>query len=304
MLIEKSGPLSQVDWLAKKLEISDLPRLKSRALDVHKGDLGHVLVIGGNRNMPGAPILAAHAAMRSGAGLVSLCPGFSSREGSLWPEIITLLPQSASYNCHGKKSLQLVKEHLSLYRPTILLGPGLGTSDELIEFTGSIMNFAQAHGLFGVIDADGLNCISDMRLSFDFSGFVLTPHPGEAARLLKCSVSEIQQDRPGAAARISNDFPGAVVALKGAGTVIYRDGVAFINPTGNPFLATAGSGDILAGLIAGLIAQDATPMEAALLGVYTHGAIGDSLIKRRYGPIVASDLLGEIPYQLGLFIDR
>jgi NAD(P)H-hydrate epimerase len=288
----------------ENIDPAKLPKLSPRNGRAHKGDFGHVLVIGGSINMPGASILAAHTALRAGAGLVTLCPGSSERDATLWPEIMTLIQKTSSYSFHGRRSLKIISEFLIRIKPTLLVGPGLGHGEEIGELIHEIIKASQELGLFGVLDADALNAIAEFDISGDFSGFVVTPHPGEAARLLRCEVEDIQNDRPRAAAEISQRLPGAVVVLKGAGTIILRDGKAIINTSGNPYLATAGSGDILAGLITGLIAQDATPMEAALLGVYIHGISADKIVKRRFGPLVASDLLQEIPVEVGLFTDR
>lgn len=290
--------------MLENLDPSKLPKLPPRDKRAHKGDFGHVLVIGGSVNMPGASVLAAHGALRSGAGLVTLCPGSSERDPSLWPEIMTLAQKAGSYSTHGRRSYKIISDFLSRIKPTILVGPGLGEGEEIGELISEILKAAQELGLFGVLDADALNSISEFNITGDFSGFVVTPHPGEAARLLRCDAEDIQNDRPRAAAEISERLPGAVVVLKGAGTIVLREGKAIVNTSGNPYLATAGSGDVLAGVISGLIAQDATPMEAALIGVYIHGLSADKIIKRRFGPLVASELLHEIPLEVGLFTER
>lgn len=304
LFLERSESLRQGPIVLENLDPSKLPKLPPREIRAHKGDFGHVLVIGGSVNMPGAPVLAAHSSLRAGAGLVTVCPGSSERDPALWPEIMTLVQKAGSYTAHGRRSCKMIGDFLLRKKPTILVGPGLGEGEEIGELIKDIFKVSQELGLFGVLDADALNAIAEFDITGDFSGFVVTPHPGEAARLLRCEPEDIQNDRPRAAAEISERLPGAVVVLKGSGTIVLREGKAIINTSGNPYLATAGSGDVLAGVIAGLIAQDATPLEAALVGVYIHGLSADKIIKRRFGPLVASDLLLEIPMEVGLFTER
>jgi NAD(P)H-hydrate epimerase len=231
--------------------------------------------------MTGAPAIAALGAFRSGCGLVTvgLRKSLPFIEKPL--EVMTL-------------SWDEVLEQDIRYK-AIVFGPGLSTAPDGLEFLVQLIGRTEAPL---VIDADGLNLLAD---NPDLLGkfnqpIVLTPHPGEMARLTGCAVSQIQQDRIGIARQYACEWRVTVV-LKGARTVIaLPDGRVFINLTGNPAMATAGMGDLLAGMIGGLIAQGVTVESAAVLGPYLHGLAGDAVCSKK-GPagIIASDLLDEIP---------
>lgn len=265
-----------------------LPRRNPTA---HKGTTGHVLAIGGSQGMTGALCLSCLGALRAGCGLVTagLRSGLSFPEkpwevmAAGWPDLTGKL---ADYSC-------------------IIFGPGLTTHPDGEVFLNDLL--AQTKVPL-VIDADGLNIIArNQRFLRTFSQsdtgrrIILTPHPGEMSRLTGIPVPEIQADRLNIARRFAAEW-GVTVALKGASTIIAAaDGPAYINPTGNSGMATAGMGDLLAGIIAGFIAQGLGVLEAGVIGVYVHGLAGD-LAARKSDPagIIASDLLPEIPAAMKL----
>lgn len=262
-----------------------------RSQTAHKGTTGHVLAVGGSQGMTGSLALAGLGALRAGCGLVTvgLRPGltFPDKPWELmagsWPELTTKL---ADYE-------------------SIVFGPGLTTEQDGEAFLNNLIRKTEAPL---VIDADGLNIIArNQTFLQEFSRSVLgkriiiTPHPGEMSRLTGISVPVIQAGRLDIARRFAAEW-GITVVLKGARTVIAApDGETYINPTGNPGMATAGMGDLLAGVIGGLIAQGLPIMEAGVIGVYTHGLAGD-LAAKQSGPagIIASDLLREIPVAINI----
>ena len=252
-------------------------RLAPRRENTHKGSFGDCAILGGAPSMAGAAILAARSAAMAGAGRVYA--GFIDTPpayDSLHPEIM----------CRRAADLDLT-------RAAVVAGPGLGAGDE----AQALLAQAIAAAAPLVLDADALNMVAanaGMRTAFAVrvAPTLMTPHPLEAARLLGCSAAEVQADRLVAARRLAATF-NAMVVLKGAGSVMARpDGLAVINVTGNPALATAGTGDVLAGLCGALLAQHWTPWEALLGAVWLHGAAADLLVEQGIGPVglVASEL--------------
>lgn len=253
--------------VANKVDLSDLlPLLPEREADAHKGQFGHVMVIGGDNGYGGAAILAAEAAAMSGAGLISLATRAEHVTAALVrrPELMAV----------GVSSGQELEPHLE--RPTVLVvGPGLGRT----PWSEQLLQQALQSNLPLVLDADALNILAMGRLPLPaHRRWVMTPHPGEAARLLGCSTQEVQNDRIGAVVLLQQTF-GGVVLLKGAGTLICADGEVLLAKVGNPGLATAGSGDVLAGLIGSLMAQGLSTLQAAQLGVCLHGAAADLAVE-------------------------
>ena len=249
-----------------------LPR--SQPLD-HKGRRGHVLVVGGAPGMRGAGRLAANAALRAGAGLVTLAADgdFDAPDSVMTRRLDGPLGALDRFDA-------------------IVIGPGLGTSAVARERVREVL----AAGVPAVLDADALNVLAaePAAIAGAAGPVVLTPHPGEAARLLGSTPADIEADRL-AAARALAIATRAVAVLKGARTVVcdgtLGDDHCSINPTGGPALATAGSGDVLAGVIAALLAQGVTAADAARAGVYVHGAAGDALAASHGARgIVSSDL--------------
>lgn len=247
-----------------------------RPRDSHKGHYGHVLVIGGSSGMGGAPALAALAALRSGAGLVSALVSTEAvvHMAVLAPEVMChTVPLHENF-----LDVQVVRTWLARHRScdTLVVGPGLGTGAGARALVAMLLADPPARM---VLDADALNILALHqplpRADAAAPKIVLTPHPGEAARLLGCSVAEVQADRPAAVRRLA-DATGAVVVLKGCATLICAPGGRpRMNLAGNPGMATGGSGDVLAGVVGALGAQGLDPWNAAGLGVYLHATAGD-----------------------------
>ena len=269
-------------------------QLPHRHSDAHKGSFGKTLVVAGSRNYVGAASLAAGGAMRAGAGLVTVAAPERLQAAimSRSPEPTYLpLPES------GVDAARIVLEAASGY-DAVLIGCGLGQAPETAAMARELL---LSGGLDRplVIDADGLNVLA--RLDENWGRMidgvaVLTPHAGEMARLLGRSIDDVQADRLSTAMDSARAW-GHVVVLKGAHTIVASpDGEGAVSPFANPGLATAGTGDVLAGAIAGLLSQGVAPFEAAVLGVYLHGAAGER-VKRSLGTsgVIASDLLPELP---------
>jgi len=249
--------------------------LSPRPLSAHKGDNGHVVVIGGGQmSYSGAPALAGEAALRVGAGLVSVVVA---------PESIPLLARGAlELMCYGPKHPKKVQALLN--KATVLvLGPGLTQTAWAEKFFQTALGLNKSL----VIDADGLNILAHVALKR--ANWVLTPHPAEAARLLNQSTASVQQDRIAAAKALHKKY-GGVIVLKGAGTIIFDGKELFINGGGFPILATGGTGDILAGLIGGLAGQGLSLLQAAKIAVCVH--TGAAALEQSLGVrgMVASDL--------------
>jgi len=304
------------------LEVSTPQRVQSllpkRPRDSHKGTFGKVMVVAGSANYTGAPYLAASAAMRVGAGLVTLAIA------ELLHPILAAKLTEATYlvlphemGALIPEAVKVLQERLPGY-DALLLGPGLGSEKKTVEFVARLLALPQAEkkarlGFVGstardegqeshlppvVIDADALNALADLE---DWhkslrQGAVLTPHPGEMSRLMGISVAEIEANRLTLALRAAQEW-GVVVVLKGAYTVIAApDGHACINPFATPALATAGTGDVLAGAVAGLLAQGLAPFEAAVAGAYLHGLAGQTVSEEiGLAGAVAGDLLPRLP---------
>lgn len=272
------------------------PLLPARPDTGHKGDFGHVLLVAGSVGKSGAAVLAARSAVRCGAGLVSVgAPGpivDAVEAGSL--ESMTLpLPVNGAGGI-DPVAVDLVLEAL-VGKHVLALGPGLGSEAGTRE---TVCRLALAADVPLVLDADGVNAFAGQaeRLADRRTETILTPHPGELARLLECSTSEVESDRPGAARRAA-EITGAVVVLKGHQTLVADPlgGIA-VNPTGNPGMATGGTGDVLTGAVAALVAQGLAAPDAACLGVFVHGLAGD-IAAESSGMIAlnAGDLLEWIP---------
>lgn len=251
-------------------------RLPRRDRCAHKGSFGHVLIVGGERGYSGAARMAGEAALRVGAALVSIAtrPEHSGIMNLSRPELM----------CHGVESAEQLAALLAK-AGVVVVGPGLGQSD----WAKALFNAAINAGKPTVIDADGLNLLANAPTAK--SGWILTPHPGEAARLLNCSTADIQQDRFAAAASIRANY-GGVAILKGAGTLIASEHQLAISNTGNPGMASGGMGDVLAGVIAALLAQGLSLQDAAQQGVYNHGLAADlAAAKDGERGLLAGDLM-------------
>lgn len=257
--------------------------IRKREREIHKGNCGRVLIIAGSKGMTGAAVLSARAALRAGAGLVRV-----SVPEELFPIVQVGVPEATCV------SRDLPKEFLAEHQ-AIVIGPGLG---EMVEHVELIQKVLSDYAGPVVLDADGLNLLAvhpkvllnaDKRS--DQPRLILTPHPGEAARLLSCRTADINGDREAAARTLAFQY-GAVTVLKGAGSLVAMpSGTAYINKNGNPGMATGGSGDVLSGVIGALAGQGLPAWAAACCGVYLHGLAGDLAAKAlgEYG-LIASDL--------------
>ncbi len=270
-----------------------------RENDSHKGTYGRVLIIASSKGMAGAGLLASEGALRTGAGIVVLAvpDSLMSIVSGKIPEVITKgLPEDTK----GCLSIDSYEEIMgSAGKSTaMLMGPGLGTSDDIFNL---IYGLIKEYKNTLVIDADGLNALSKSPavLKEGKGEIILTPHPGEMARILGIGTDEVQKDRISLAKGFAKEYKVTVV-LKGYHTIIAtREGGVWINPTGNPGMATAGSGDVLAGVITALAAQGFESHHAATCGVYIHGSAGDKAAGElgQWG-MTATDIIRFIPYTI------
>ncbi|MBY6095880.1 NAD(P)H-hydrate dehydratase [Ferrimonas balearica] len=253
--------------------------LGPRRVDSHKGDHGKVVILGGQAGMAGAVRLAGEAALRSGAGLVAVVswPDNLAQIQAGRPELMTLGVDVVDMEVYAKLG----------WAGAIAVGPGMGQSDWARHLLiGAIRSERPL-----VVDADALNLLAMEPQRRD--NWILTPHPGEAARLLGQSTEQVQTDRFAAVAELQHRY-GGVVVLKGAGTLIHDGEQCCLAPVGNPGLATGGSGDLLSGIIASLLAQGLSPMAAACCGVCVHGEAADAAAIDGQRGMLASDLLPHI----------
>lgn len=286
--------------------IKKLPVLNPRRPDAHKGDFGKALVIAGSRGMSGAAYLASQAAIRSGAGLVYLATPASIQPvlaGKLDCVITCPLPEIPQ----GVIAKNAVNDIASLLKPAgtgnwnlsladldaVGIGPGLSRHPQTLEFVRSILP-----GFIcpAIIDADAINALVDRAdIIGKMHSAVLTPHAAELARLLKTSPTKIQFNRMDHALEAAKRLK-SVVVLKGYKTIVTNGDQTYINTTGNPGMATAGSGDVLTGIITSFVAQKFSPFEAAQLAVYLHGLAGD-LAARKFTQhaLIATDIIDFIP---------
>ncbi len=284
--------------------IEELPVLPPRDRAGHKGDYGRVLVVGGSRGMIGAPALSANAALRGGAGLVT----FATPE-TIQRTVAGLCPCATSVPLACESSGELAPRAVGEFRDAaekadaIALGPGLAVGTRQRDLL--LAALGQHRPL--VLDADGLNNLAriDGWAAMRCCPLVLTPHPGEFARLTGRSIKDIQADRAAAAAEAVRHWagqaegdtaPAFVLVLKGAGTVVTDGARLAVNATGNPGLASGGTGDVLTGLTAALLGQQLAPFDAARLAAHLHGRAGD-LAAAQLGQhsLIATDLLNYLP---------
>lgn len=264
---------------AQRLAGANLPRLPARPRTVHKGQLGHVLVVGGDRGLAGAALLAAQGALRGGAGMVSLATRAEHLAAALArvPEVMGAAVASAN---------QLLA--LGAAASVWVVGPGLGQG----AWGRSLLSAAALGKAPQVWDADALNLLATGALELP-AGSLITPHPGEAARLLGSTAAEVQADRPAAVRALARRYQ-AVCVLKGAGSLVADpDGRLLLCDRGHPAMAGAGLGDVLAGLIGALLAQGLAPFAAASLAVWLHATAGERLAQEGCG-LAASDLCAAI----------
>lgn len=270
--------------------------LPARPASAHKGHFGHVLVVGGSVGLAGAPMMAAESVLRTGAGLCSVAVPqsiYAVAASTLREAMVHPLPE-APEGCLWADSVRRLAPLLE--RATVLaIGPGWSTHPPARDALRDLLGMAQVPC---VVDADALNCIAfdPTILPAQHPPLVLTPHPGEMARLMGTDTATVQANRLAIAREAAERF-GAVVALKGARTVVATpDGRIWVNPTGNAGMATGGSGDVLTGVIAGLLAQGMDVEQSAAAGVYLHGLAGDLAVEETgQAGLIAGDIIRCLP---------
>ncbi len=285
-------------------EPADIRRIVvPRCADSHKGSFGHLLLVAGSPGKTGAAYLAAIAAMRTGVGLATLAlpEGLNQAMEVKSTEVMTCpLPESEN-GCLSLDSYGAVDAQLNL-KSALLVGPGIGTTSGVRALVELLVKTSEVPV---VVDADGLNALGGECGAFKEAeaDLVITPHPGEAARLLGVRTEEIQADRIGSAERLAA-LTGAVVVLKGAGTIIATpEAEVYFNTTGNAGLASAGTGDVLAGMIGAFLAGGQSPLDSAICAVYLHGLAADRIKERiGIGGMMAMDLVAELSSVLNTFL--
>lgn len=276
--------------------ISQIPKLKPRAVEAHKGDFGKVCIIAGSVGMSGAAALTGRAALRCGAGLVRIATPKNVLPivASIEPSFTTIALAEDSIGRISAKAVNTILDAVS-DNDVLAFGPGVGISGELQSILQSLL---EQEGLRLIIDADGLNNLARIK---DWpaklkAGLILTPHPGEMRRLWSGVFREdLPSDRQEQAAQLAQQTK-TVVALKGAGTVVSDGEQVYVNQTGNPGMATAGSGDVLTGAITALAGQGLNNFEATVLGVYIHGLAGD-IAAEKVGKVslMTTDIIESLP---------
>ena len=281
------------------LEEKDIKSIfHSRQQDTHKGNIGHVLVLAGSTGKTGAAGLSALGALRAGCGLCTLAlPETCQKAFELHPmEVMTVpLPETQS----GTLSIKAKEPILRLLegKSVVAIGPGMTTEPETVKLIGEILPFIKCPL---ILDADAINALEKhVDWLDDLKSVVLTPHPKEMSRLTGLSTQEIQKNRISAAIEFAQK-KSVILLLKGAPSLIATpDGNVYINPTGNPGMATGGSGDVLTGLIAGLVAQNISRKYASIAGAYIHGYSGDIFSENQtQTSLIAGDLLRNLPNAL------
>jgi ADP-dependent NAD(P)H-hydrate dehydratase / NAD(P)H-hydrate epimerase len=273
-------------------EVEDVARLLPvRTAGAHKGSEGHVLVAAGHRRMPGAAVLSAYAALRAGAGLVTIA---STEEVCRMvavhiPEAV-LMPLPDEGGCLGRDASEILSRELARFDAAVF-GPGLSTDPPARAFLERVWKDWKGPC---VVDADALNLVAK-GAALPSAPCLLTPHPGEAGRLLGSPPDEVQRDRF-AAVRAVRDRFGQTALLKGAATLVLGEGPVRVNPTGHAAMAAPGVGDVLCGVLASLLAKKLSPEHAATAGAYWHGLAGE-LAAQRIGPagLLASEVADALP---------
>ena len=275
----------------------------------HKGTYGRVFIVAGSTGMTGAAALASEAALRAGAGLVTLAipKHLNPILEGLLPEVMTLPLPETDAGSLAVSATSTILEFAERTKSVLAIGPGLSQNPETVTFVHQLVreNHDQELGLRMVIDADGLNALAQDRqiISLLDKETVLTPHPGEMARLANAPIPTLEADRISTAQQFANEH-GVTLVFKGAPTVTGApNGNVWINSTGNPGMATGGMGDLLTGIIAGFMAQGVPSENAAALGVYIHGLAGD-ITSERLGThgLIASDVLKAVPESISSLI--
>jgi NAD(P)H-hydrate epimerase len=293
--------------------VNKIPALPGRARAANKGDFGKVLIVGGSQGMVGACALAANAALRSGAGLVVVaCPrSIQLTVAGLCPCATTIRLAEDDSGRIRPASAILTMNRTGLFegiaKPNVVAGgPGLGRGDRIFEraLTHLWLTLGRLTGAI-ILDADALNALSPSssagRGGWDriaWPPLIITPHPGEMARLHRKTAADVQSDRLKIAVKTANMMAAGnpVVVLKGAGTIVTNGRDYYVNQTGNPGMATGGTGDVLTGVISALVAQGMSRFDAAVLGVRVHGIAGD-LAAKALGQtsLIATDVIEYLP---------
>ncbi len=278
-------------------QINSILKIPPRKPDSHKGDFGRVFVIAGSYGMTGAACLCSEAALRSGAGLVTL--GIPEGLHGIVATKLTCVMTHPLPETHLKTLSDMGRQDIldiSQRFDVVAIGPGLSQYEETKRLVLWLLQNIERPI---VLDADGINALAEDTAILDKikQHVILTPHPGEMARLLKVSsTKEIQSKRKEIAEKFIKSRDNVTLVLKGNNTIVMNNEKYYVNTTGNPGMATAGSGDILTGMIAALLGQNFPHFEAAQLGVYLHGTAGD-YAKRAVGEIsmTATDILDNLP---------
>ncbi|MER3415974.1 MAG: NAD(P)H-hydrate dehydratase [Gemmataceae bacterium] len=289
------------DPISDATRVTELPRLPTRPADSHKGTYGRVLVVAGSRDMSGAAILAGLGALRGGAGLVQLAV-----PERIQPVVAAFNPCYLTYglpcDAYGHLAHDAAEAlwEVAPQADVLALGPGLGLDEAIVHLVKEVLRTWERPL---VLDADGLNALAQIGPAALRTGpapdtplvRVLTPHPGEFARLCGLTTRQIQEQREAHAVAFARSY-GVTLVLKGHGTIVSDGTRVFCNPTGNPGMATGGTGDVLTGLIAALLAQGIEAFAAAQLGVYLHGLAGDLAARQLSMPALTAldvaDFLG------------
>ena len=299
-LVDIGAPYELLENRGKKTSLllqADVEEiLLPRDADSHKGTYGHLLLVAGSTGKSGAAVMAGRSAMRSGAGLVTVA-GPSSINNVLETNLIEVMTEPLVDMDGGFLGSGAVKKVLSLLegKSALVLGPGLSREEETGNFTRAIL---EKLAIPAVIDADALWHLSAHaeHIKKCKAPLILTPHPGEMATLLGISTKEVQQDRINVARTFSTNFDCYLV-LKGARTIVATpEGDIFINMTGNPGMATAGTGDVLCGIMGSFLAQGYSTLESALAAVYIHGEAGDRVAEEKGDAgLIATDIIERLP---------
>lgn len=299
LLNDSRAPIPSAERIDVQQQSSSL---RPRPVSAHKGSNGHVVIVGGDTAYGGAVSLAAEAALRSGSGLVSVITRSIHR-----PAILSRRPEIMVMGSEDEEASRQRRRELLARADAIVLGPGLGASSWSLDRLREALEVHEYSGVPIVIDADGLNLLaqaSEEYGQFDDRNCVLTPHPGEAARLLACDIKGIQDDRFQAVQRLQQRW-GAVCLIKGAGTLICgkdRDtdeSKIFLSTEGNAAMSSAGMGDVLSGIIGSLLGQGYSSLSSTNLGVCVHGEAADQAVEQsNAASIIATDLFNFLPQLL------
>jgi NAD(P)H-hydrate epimerase len=290
-LVDRVRGEDSVEFISASDAMLMLPTRRAR--NSHKGDFGHVLLIGGSMGMSGAIIMSARAALRSGVGRVTV---FVPRD--IHSIVAVALPEAMVFPMPGLSDFpaQFMVDWRLTDFDAVLVGPGLGRTDDGVKLVSHLLQILHVPL---VLDADAIAVMAGRAgaIAQACCPLIMTPHPGECALLLECSAKQIQQDRRAAALQTAQ-LTNSVTVLKGAGTIVaVPEGAVAITMTGNPGMAKGGTGDVLAGLLVGLIPQIPDPYSATCLAVYMHGCAGDFAATRHSQMgMTAMDLVEEIPH--------